>query len=124
MTVTDTSFIEDDEKNKASGLDSANAWTLMWLRFKKHRLALFSLFFLGFAYLVAIFAEFVAPYAPDSIERLQTFVPPQTGAFLHEGSLQRPFVYELKRKRDPETAKVIYAVNRDKMLPVQFFRHW
>ncbi|GAB4577021.1 MAG: ABC transporter permease [Roseibium sp.] len=102
-------------------LYTANAWTLIWWRFKKHRLAVVSLIFLVFAYVTAIFAEFVAPYAPGEIERLQTFVPPQTVRIWHDGALHRPFVYELKRTRDKETARVTYQQNRDKPLPISFF---
>ncbi|WP_269584480.1 ABC transporter permease [Roseibium sp. Sym1] len=102
-------------------LYTANAWTLIWWRFKKHKLAVVSLVFLVFAYLTAIFAEIVAPYAPGEIERLQTFVPPQTVRIWHDGAFHRPFVYELKRTRDKETARVTYQENRDKPLPIKFF---
>lgn len=120
MTMIDTP-IEGEENSRAESLYSASARQLIWWRFKKHRLAVISLIFLAFSYFVAIFAEFLAPYAPGSIEKLQTFVPPQQIHIWHDGSLQRPFVYELKRKRDPETARVIYSINEDKMLPVKFF---
>lgn len=102
-------------------LYTANAWTLIWWRFKKHRLAVVSLVFLVFAYVTAIFAEIVAPYAPGEIERLQTFVPPQAVRIWHDGAFHRPFVYELKRTRDKETARVTYRQNREKPLPIKFF---
>ncbi|WP_316862618.1 ABC transporter permease [uncultured Cohaesibacter sp.] len=120
MSMIETAF-EDEENSNAESLYSASATTLIWWRFKKHKLAVISLIFLTFAYFVAIFAEFIAPYAPNSIERIQTFVPPRIVRIWHDGSLHRPFVYELKRTRDPETARVIYEENNKKVLPIQFF---
>jgi peptide/nickel transport system permease protein len=35
--------------------------------------------------------------------------------------LQRPFIYALKRTRDPETARVIYEEDTSKVLPIRFF---
>ena len=107
----------------ADSLYTANSWQLMWWRFSKHKLALVSLYFLAFAYIVAILAEFVAPYAPDSIERIQTFVPPQVVRVWHDGGPALPFVYELKRTRDPETARVTYVEKTDKPLTIQWFVH-
>lgn len=108
-------------ETKAESLYTAKPWTLIWWRFRKHRLAVASLIFLGLCYLTAIFAEIVAPYSPHEIERLQTFVPPQVVRVWHDGAPHRPFVYELKRTRDPATAKVTYEENREKPLPIQVF---
>ncbi len=110
------------EEEKAS-LYTANSWQLMWWRFRQHKLAVVSLYFLIMAYLVAIFAEFVAPYDPHSIERMQTFVPPQAIHVFHDGGITWPFVYELKRSRDPDTARVTYKENRDKLHYIQWFVH-
>lgn len=123
MTL-ETGIADKTELNAEPGADTlytANSWQLMWWRFRQHKLALISLYFLLFAYLVAIFAEFVAPYAPSSIERIQTFVPPQMVRVWHDGGPAWPFVYELKRSRDPETARVSYVENTDKPLPIQWF---
>ena len=100
---------------------TASSWQLMWWRFRRHRLAVASMIFLGFAYLVAIFAGFVAPYSPHSIERLQTFVPPQLVRVVHDGQLTMPFVYALERTRDPTTARVTYEEDRTRPLPLKLF---
>ncbi len=106
---------------KAEELYAAKPWQLIWWRFKKHKLAVASLYFLIFAYVVAILAEFVAPYKPDSIEKLQTYVPPQMVHVFHEGELKRPFAYALKRTRDKKTARVTYVADTGKILPIRFF---
>ncbi|MET3598840.1 ABC transporter permease [Martelella mangrovi] len=122
MTYETSVYAEENELAAAEqSIYTANSWKLMWWRFRQHRLALISLIFLVLAYITAIFAEIIAPYAPDSIERLETFVPPQMVRFVHDGSLTRPFVYELKRTRDPETARVSYVVDKSKPLPIRFF---
>ncbi len=107
--------------DKAEKLYAAKPYQLIWWRFKKHRLAAASLYFLLFAYLVAVLAEFVAPYKPDSIEKLQTYVPPQLVHIFHDGELQRPFIYALKRTRDKKTARVTYVADTTKVLPIKFF---
>ncbi len=113
----------EPEAAAADALYTAKPWKLIWWRFRKHKLALISMIFLACAYLMAIFAEVVAPYTPNSIEKLQTFVPPQAVHVIHDGKPQWPFVYELKRTRDPATARVTYVENRDVTVPVAFFVH-
>ncbi len=123
MTTADPNMATMDVEHEENAIYTANPRKMMWLRFRKHKLALGSLYLLLFAYLVAIFAEVVAPYTPQSIEKLQTFVPPRVVRVLHEGQIMRPFIYELKRTRDPETARVSYVENTEKPLPIKFFVH-
>ncbi|CUA97131.1 ABC-type dipeptide/oligopeptide/nickel transport system, permease component [Pannonibacter indicus] len=102
-------------------LSTAKQWTLIWWRFRKHRLAVASLVFMAVLGVLALFADFVSPYRPETISRLNTFAPPNMVHIFHEGSLHRPFIYPLERKRDPETARVIYQPNTEKPLPIRFF---
>lgn len=120
MTL-DVNSPDPTEPDSVDTFQTASQWQLIWWRFKKHRLAVASLGFLIMCYVVAIFAEFVAPYKPTSIERLQTFVPPQIVRVWHDGAPHRPFIYELERSRDAETARITYVQNREKPLPIQFF---
>lgn len=95
---------------------------LIWRRFKRHRLALLALYVLGFFYLVAIFADFVAPYNADSRFRQMQNAPPTTIHFTDEnGQLTAPFVYELERTRDPQTFRQIYTENLEAPSTVHFF---
>ena len=50
---------------------------LMWRRFKQHRLALVSLWIVAIFYLVAVLAEFVAPFPPSEYNPRYTYAPPQ-----------------------------------------------
>ncbi|MFN4209261.1 MAG: ABC transporter permease [Devosia sp.] len=102
-------------------LYTAKPWTLIWWRFRKHVLAMVSLWFLAILSLMAVFAETVAPYDPFGIERLLTFSPPTAVRIIHDGQLHWPFVYGLARERDPETARVTYVDDYDKVLPIKLF---
>src|SRR5919201_4988030 len=59
-------------------LDVASQWQLMWWRFSRHKLAMASGVVVALIYLVAIFAEFIAPYAPDVVNARYLYAPPQT----------------------------------------------
>uniref|UniRef100_A0A7C1P8W9 ABC transporter permease n=1 Tax=Agrobacterium albertimagni TaxID=147266 RepID=A0A7C1P8W9_9HYPH len=109
------------EEFRDESLYTAKPWTLVWWRFRKHKLAVVSLIFMIILSTLAIFAHFFTPYAPFTINRLNTFAPPSTVRILHDGELHRPFVYPMKRTRDPETARVIYEEDTSKPLPIQFF---
>ena len=50
---------------------------LMWRRFKRHKLALVSLWIVTAFYLVALLAEFIAPLDPSAYNPRYTYAPPQ-----------------------------------------------
>lgn len=99
----------------------ASQWHLMWWRFRKHRMAMLSLVVIILLYTTALFAEFIAPYDPEDFSRLSDFTPPQQVHFFHEGQFIGPFVYELERERDLETARVTYVENTEIIHKIHFF---
>lgn len=102
-------------------LFTAKPWQLIWRRFSKHTLAVVSMWFLGLLILAAIFADMVAPYGPFEVQRLRTLAPPTAIHLFHNGQFVGPFVYGLTRARDPETARVHFEYDQDKVLPIQLF---
>lgn len=60
-----------------AALGSLSQWQLIVRRFRRHKLALGSLFLLVFLYLLGLMAEFVAPYAPDARHLDHPYAPPQ-----------------------------------------------
>lgn len=86
---------QDDQKTLAQ----ASQWSLMWRRFKRHKLALVSLWVLCFMYLLAAFCEFLSPYTPDSRDVRYLWGAPQRIRFIRpEGGFSlRPFVYGYMR---------------------------
>ncbi len=94
---------------------------LMWWKFKRHKLALFSGFFLLFCYLVIALAEFIAPY--DLAHRHIKFIyaPPQGIHFFEDGKFVGPRVYQRVRTLNMDLQKREYAVNESKSYAVNFF---
>ena len=70
---------------------------LAWMRFKRHRLALYSAIFLASLYVLTGIAEFVSPYTPGERNIRAINAPPmEIHFFTEEGDFQlRPFVYGL-----------------------------
>lgn len=113
--------LANEETTKEGRSYTAKPWTLIWWRFRKHKLAMASLFFLILCFISALFADFISPYRPGDIDKLNTFVPPAAIHLFHEGEFQGPFIYALKRSRDPETARVIYERDTTKIVRISFF---
>ncbi len=97
----------------------ASSWTLMRRKFAKHRFAVASAVVLALLYGAAAFAGFVAPY--DRLDSRTEFAmsPPTRVRVLHDGGLQRPFVYGLTRQRDPVTLLMLYKEDRSQRHPVR-----
>ncbi len=102
----------------------ATQWQLMWWKFRKHKMALAGGVVLIIMYMIAAFADFIAPNNPHKFNKLYPYAPPQLIHFVDENGFHwPPFVYGLKRKRDPKTLRVVYEVDRNKKYAVRFFTH-
>jgi peptide/nickel transport system permease protein len=100
----------------------APQWKLMWWKFRKHRMALISVFVLAICYFAAGFCEFVAPYGPEAFSTKYTLAPPtRMHLFDSNGTFRGPFVYGSKRERDPETLRAIYTEDTSLIYPIGFF---
>ena len=93
---------------------------LTWWRFKRHKLALISLYLVAAFYLIAIFADFLAVADPHATDARRSFIPPQ-GIHLFDNGAFRPHVNGLKGTRDLKTFKLSYAPDPAKKLPVRLF---
>ena len=96
----------------------ASQWQLTWWAFKKHKLAMIGLWVIGLFYLLSIFCEFVAPDDPTKQNRRAVFHPPQMIHFIdvqEDGWSIRPYVYEMDRKRDPDTLAITYEPSGEKI---------
>ena len=101
----------------------AGQWKLMWWRFRRHRPAVVSAFFLILMYLSTLISEWIAPYDLHTRHVAYTFAPPQSVHMFHEGSLRAPFVYGLKMERDPETLQRVYTEDHSKPQSLRFLCH-
>src|SRR3954463_12160285 len=72
---------EIEEEVADERLTVASQWQLIWWRFRKHRVAVFCSGVLAAFYLIAIIAEFVAPYDPNEIRGAYKLVSPTALTF-------------------------------------------
>jgi peptide/nickel transport system permease protein len=102
---------------------TASQFQLMWWKFKKHRLALIGTVLLAIFVFVALFAEFLSPYAPGARTPNYLFGGPQVLHFVDaEGNFHlRPFTYALTAAMDPETFLLEVKEDTDEPWPVYFF---
>jgi peptide/nickel transport system permease protein len=90
------------------------------LRFRKNRLAV-----LGFAviiclYLMAIFAEFIAPYDPNRRFQGHVYAPPSRIRLRAvDGSWHWPFIYAVKRKTDTITFERKFLEDTSTRYPIR-----
>jgi len=101
----------------------ASQWQLMGRRFKKHKLAKYSLIVLGLFYFGALFAGFLAPQGLVSYDAKFTNCPPTKIHFIDDqGKFHlTPFVYAIKSERDPETYRKGFIEDKSKIYPIRFF---
>ncbi|WP_249695577.1 ABC transporter permease [Stappia sp. WLB 29] len=99
----------------------ASQWTIMWWKFRRHRVAVWSGVILILFYLCVPFAEVIAPYSPNQRSNDHLYAPPQTLRLFHEGSFVGPFVYGLKADIDLETVRWVYTEDRQDVQPLRFF---
>src|SRR5436853_6568946 len=68
----------------------ASQWKLMWMRFRRHRVAVASGALLLVFYAVILFCEFLAPYALASRHTDLIYAPPQRVRLTDQGGLSAP----------------------------------
>lgn len=98
-------------------------WQLMWMKLRKHRLAMGSLVILVLFYLSAVFSEFVTPVPPTKRFGDYPTAPPQRIRFFDaDGAFHlRPFVYGYTPTLDSETFMRGYEINTDERYEVFLF---
>ena len=99
----------------------ASQWRMMWWRFKRHRLAVFSGALLALFYLSILFSEILAPYNLHSRHTGSIYAPPQQIHLFHEGEFVGPFVYRYSFRLNMENLRREYAEDVDKLQPLRFF---
>lgn len=95
-------------------LYTASQWQLIWRRFRRHRMAQFSMIVLGLLYVMAAFAEFLAPYEPQNDFKGFVYAPPVKIHMSDEEGFTGPFVYGLKGGRDESYQRVFEEVKEEK----------
>ncbi len=104
-------------------LDTASQARLTWMRFKRHRLAMFGLVLVVLLYLTALLAEPIAPFDPDRSNARLVFHPPQTIHLFDENWHFRPHVLAVRLARDPVTLQPHYVSDAARKVDLGFFVH-
>ena len=99
----------------------ASQWRMMWLRFKRHRLAVVSGAVLLAMYLSILFSAVLAPYDLHSRHTRFIYAPPQSIHFFHQGRFQGPFVYETGFELDLENLLRVYSEDTQVVQKLRFF---
>ncbi len=104
---------------------TAGQWTLVWWRFRRHKLAMTGLVVTLLIYLMAIFADFVAPVPPHETNARYTYAPPQgIHLFLRgeDGGLSfAPHVLGYKVELDPVALRRTFVIDETKIIPIGLF---
>ncbi len=99
----------------------ASQWRLMWWKFKRHKVALWSGVFLLLLYASILFCEFLAPYNLETRNIRSIYAPPQMLHLFDDGRFVGPFVYGNKQTLDMKTLRRVYAVDKKKVEKLRFF---
>jgi peptide/nickel transport system permease protein len=97
----------------------ASQWKLMWRKFIRNRAAMWGGLGILLFYLVALIANFIAPYTLTTRLRQYILMPPQRMHFIDNGKI-RPFVYDMDLVIDKNLRKN-YSPMLDKKLYIKFF---
>ncbi|SNS60853.1 ABC transporter permease [Antarctobacter heliothermus] len=105
--------------------DLLGPWALMWRQFRRHKIAYFSLFIVGFVYVVALFGEFLSPADHLATNTRAPFAPPQGIHFLAPaedgGSRFILHARGLKMEIDREAMRRHFVEDPEKLIPLGFF---
>ena len=101
----------------------ASQWRLMWWSFRRHTLAMVGLVIVLLLYLIGIFAEFVAPFDPQSASAKHVYHPPQMIHFIdstEEGWRIKPWVQAYTFERDKFTLQTTFKPDEGKRIYLSF----
>ncbi|HQU66704.1 MAG TPA: ABC transporter permease [Albidovulum sp.] len=119
--VSDRPFDPNEAEGRVDAMAEATQRQLMWWHFKRHRVALVSLFFLAFVYAGIFISEFLAPYQQDTRNLDHIYAPPQQVHLFNNGAFVGPFVYGRTMTLDMETMRRNYADDPAKVQKLRFF---
>ncbi len=105
-------------------VEVAGYWQLVWWKFRQHKLAVAGGIVTVLVYLVAAFAEFLAPWPPAEVASRYTYAPPQPLNFrlrAEEGKPAGLYVNGYDVQIDREAFRRTFVVDPDLVVPVRFF---
>jgi len=95
-------------------------WRLIGRRFVRNKAALIGGTVIILFYLMALFADFLAPYSVENRQFQYLYVPPQGIHLIHDGTIQ-PYVYGIKLTIRQSDLRKIYTPDTSKVVPIHLF---
>jgi peptide/nickel transport system permease protein len=98
----------------------ASNWKLVWWRFRRHHLAVFSAVILAGFYLVVLCPDFFSTQSPEQTDARQAFIPIQTLHLFDDGAWN-PWVPAIVGKRNAVTLRMEWTPDPARKVHVRFF---
>ena len=95
MSVAEMDYVAELDAEGLLTTEEMSQMTVIWRRFRKHRLALISLIFIVFLLAVAILAPWLMPYPYDEIDVPNAFAPPSREHLMGTDQLGRDVLSRL-----------------------------
>jgi peptide/nickel transport system permease protein len=95
-------------------------WKLVWWRFRRHHLAVFSAVVLAGFYLVVLCPDFFSTQSPELTDARQAFIPVQTLHLFDDGAWD-PWVPAIAGKRNSVTLRMEWTADPQRKVRVKFF---
>lgn len=125
MTVTHPATDANVDDDAGLVPELLGPWSLIWRKFKRHRVAYVSLWFVAFIYLMALFGEFMTTQDINETNRRAPFAPPMSLHLFTEGEDgTRQFLLHakgLKLELNEEERRRTFVEDPDKIIPLGFF---
>ena len=99
----------------------ASQWRIMWWKFRRHRIAVFSAWILAAFYASILVSEILAPYDLHTRDARHIYAPPQQVRLFHDGRFVGPFVYGYSMKLNLQTMKREFTPDESRVQPLRFF---
>jgi peptide/nickel transport system permease protein len=115
--LEDELLVASQEEERVS---VASNWTLVWWRFRKNKLALFSAVLLVVLFAIVLAPDFFSTMNPETTDAKLAFIPIQSIHWLDEGGL-RPWVPAVVGKRDPVTLRMVWTTDETQKIYLRFF---
>lgn len=122
-TAVSPAALTDGPTGMTVGTESQ--WQLIRARFRRHTLAVVSLYIIVALVLTAVFCEFLAPNDPYDVKARYTYAPPQGINLIdrsEDGSWAfRPHVNGYTVEVDPVALRRTFVIDEDEKIYLQFF---
>ena len=103
---------------------ASGQWRLIWLRFRRHKLAFWSGIVVIAIYAVALFSDFIAPTTAFSYNAQYTYAPPQVVRVWGQdtdGNRHLFYVHDYTVTVDPIALQRSFELDRETIVPLGFF---